>query len=203
MVIIGLTGGIGTGKSTVAKILRELGAKILDADQVARKIVEPGQPALNEIVKHFGKKVLTSKGELNRPYLAQLIFNDPEKREVLNQITHPAIGDYLVKKIERLKKAEPNSVIVLEIPLLIEAGMEQMVDKIWITEVDEKLQLERVMKRDGLTYEDAVRRIESQISSEERKSYGDAIFDTGKNLEELKEDIIREWNLLFQQKSDF
>lgn len=202
MTIIGLTGGIGSGKSTIAKMLAELGAIIINADQVARVVVEPGTPLLNEIVREFGEKILTPSGELNRQLLALEVFNDEKRRGTLNNLTHPAIITYIENELNRIKAKDREAIVVIEAPLLVEAGMVTLVDEIWITEASQQVQVERILMRDGISRESAIKRIKSQISSENRRAYGDVIFNTEQNLDELKVEVIKEWERLSKVRDE-
>ncbi len=193
MTIIGLTGGIGSGKSTVAEMLKELGAKIIDADQIAREVVEPGEPLLAMIAAEFGKDCLTEQGRLNRQFLASVIFNDEDKRKTLNRLIHPVIKKSIENKIKKIKATDQQAIIVLEAPLLVEAKMTSMVDEVWVTELDPRLQLNRVIKRDGITQTDALRRMKSQISPSERRAFAKVILDTEKDAEELRRNVAKEW----------
>ena len=193
MTIIGLTGGIGSGKSTVAEMLKELGAKIIDADQIAREVVEPGEPLLAMIAAEFGKDCLTEQGRLNRQFLASVIFNDEDKRKTLNRLIHPVIKKSIENKIKKIKAMDQQAIIVLEAPLLVEAKMTSMVDEVWVTELDPRLQLNRVIKRDGINQTDALRRMKSQISPSERRAFAKVILDTEKDAEELRRNVAKEW----------
>jgi len=202
LTIIGLTGGIGSGKSTVAKMLKDLGAVIIDADQVAREVVEPGQPLLAKIARKFGENCLTEQGELNRQILASIVFSDEGKRKTLNRLIHPVIKKSIENRIKRIKEVDQQAIIVLEAPLLIEAKMTTMVDEVWVTELDSKLQLKRIISRDGLKKADALKRIKSQISPAERRSFAKVIFKTEKELEELRKDVAREWTRILACKGE-
>jgi dephospho-CoA kinase len=192
--VIGLTGGIASGKSTVSRYLKELGEKVIDADIVARKIVEKGKPALEEIVDFFGEKVLNKDGTLNRKYLGSIVFSDPEKLEILNRITHRRIIDEIKKKIEYYKQLDKYEVVFLDAPLLIEMKMNDMVDEIWLVTVDERTQIERLMLRDNLSFNEAINRINSQMPLKQKEKYADVIIDNSKGLKELKDQIICLWS---------
>lgn len=182
-------------------MLGDLGAIIIDADQVAREVVEPGKPLLNEIAKQFGEKVLTAEGKLNRQLLAAEIFNDEEKRNALSNLIHPVIIATIDNEINRIAAKDPGAIIIIEAPLLVETGMTDMADEVWITEVKLEIQIERIMNRDGLNYENALKRIKSQITNEDRRAYGTIIFNTEKSLEELKIEIKKEWERILNNRS--
>ncbi|NLC77074.1 MAG: dephospho-CoA kinase [Clostridia bacterium] len=196
MYVIGLTGGIGSGKSTVAAMLRELGAVVIDADQVARQVVRPGGKALAAIVEHFGEQVLSPDGTLNRPVLGAIIFQDENKRKLLNRITHPVIKEEIATHLEEIQAADPQAVVIIEAPLLIEAGMTEMVDEIWVVTVEPGIQVKRVMERDKLDYEAALRRVESQMTNEERLQYSQVEISAGKSLAEVRQQVEQEWRRL-------
>lgn len=196
MYIIGLTGGIGSGKSTVGAMLAELGAVVIDTDQVAREVVAPGQAALTEIVNYFGDEVLLPDGTLDRKRLGKIVFADEQKRQVLNQITHPAIKHAVNQKLEQIAQERPNAVVVIEAPLLVEAGMVDMVDEIWVATVEPEVQVERVMERDGLDYDAAWQRVQSQLPISARMAFSDVVIPTGQSLEELRQEIQKHWQRL-------
>lgn len=197
-VVIGLTGSIATGKSTVAKMLESLNIPVVDADQVAREIVEPGEAALKEIVNVFGGEVLHEDGSLNRKQLGAIVFNDTSEREKLNAIMHPAIRKRMTEKQEAYI-AQGVKCVVQDIPLLFENNLKSHVDKVLVVYVDEKEQLKRLMSRDNSSKEEAQARINSQISIEEKRDLADAYIDNRGTKEEsflqLKE-ILKDWNIL-------
>lgn len=190
---IGLTGGIATGKSTVAAILRRLGAYVIDADQIAREIVLPGRPAYQDIVQYFGSQVLLPDGQLNRAWLAEQIFNDEHKRQFLNQATHPRIIERIETIIGELAASGYNKPVVLDVPLLIEAGMVHTVDEVWLVVVDPQTQLERLMRRDELTSSSAQRRIEAQMPLSEKVNYAHRIIDNGGCLQKTEQMVRDFW----------
>lgn len=188
---IGLTGGIATGKSTVTAILRRLGAFVIDADQIAREIVMPGQPAFQDIMDHFGNEVLLPDGQLNRSWLAERIFNDPAERQYLNQFTHPRVIERIETIIEELATSDYDLPVVLDIPLLIEAGMADTVNEVWLVVTDATTQLERLVQRDGLTEAEAKLRIDAQMPLAEKASYAHYLIDNSGCLH-VTEQIVRE-----------
>lgn len=195
--IIGLTGGIASGKSFIAKELEKKGFPVIDADKVAREVVEPGEEAFKKIVKTFGKEVVAEDGTLLRKKLGEIIFSDEEKREMLNNIVHPAIRERMLHKKEQLEK-EGAEVIVLDIPLLIENKSFHVVDKVLLVYVDEDVQKKRLMERDKRGEEDANNRITSQMPLKEKRAYADAIIDNNGTKEESirqLDEILKKWNL--------
>lgn len=197
MLVIGLTGNIGSGKSTVARRLESLGAKVIDADQVAREVVLPGTPALEEIVKSFGPGVLNSEGELDRKKMGNIVFADPQARARLNEITHPRIKEAIRREIEKnsvnADSCTCGGVVVMEAPLLIEVGLHHDVDEIWVVKVDEDEQIERLAERDGLTPAEARRRIAAQLPQEEKLKYARRVIDNSGDPVETKKQVDRHW----------
>lgn len=186
MYLIGLTGGIASGKSVVASRLAEQGAVHIDADVLARDVVEPGQPALAEIEKNFGSGVVGADGQLDRAALASVIFADPERRAVLNAITHPAVKARARKLMDAAAAENPNAVIVYDVPLLIEARVdaEHEFDLIVVVNASTQTRLSRLMELRGLSRSEAVHRLNSQVSDTERLAIADVVIDTNGSLEE-------------------
>lgn len=195
MKVIGLTGGIASGKSTVASFLKELGAYVIDADQVAREIVRVGCPAWLDIVREFGEEILCPDRRIDRGKLGKIIFQQPEARKRLNEITHPRIIGEIENRIEKIKREEKERVIVIDVPLLIETGMTKMVDEVWLAFLPEEKQISRLMERDGCTKEEAERRIKSQIPIQEKRKFAHRIIDTSG----LLKDTRRQINFFWQQ----
>lgn len=194
---IGLTGGIASGKSTVSNILKELGGIVIDADIVARDIVRKGEPALKEIEKSFGKEIFNKDGTLNRKALGDIVFNDKNKLELLNRITHPKIISEINKILHYYKETEKANVVFIDSPLLIEMNMHYEVDEVWLVVVKKDIQIKRLMARDGISLEDALRRINSQMPLEEKKRYADIIINNCGNIEDLQNQVIFLWNKVF------
>ena len=192
MRIIGLTGGIASGKSSVAAMLERLGAAVVDADLLAREVVEPGEEALAAIVAAFGSAVLQPDGTLNRGALAEIVFADPAARRTLEAITHPAIRARAEEKLERLRSRGVRTAFYVA-PLLIEAGNAARVDEIWVVYLDRESQLERLMARDALGREAAERRIASQMPMEEKRLLGRVVIDNRGSREELEARVRGLW----------
>ncbi|MFD2639886.1 dephospho-CoA kinase [Piscibacillus salipiscarius] len=196
-VIIGLTGSIATGKSTVSKMFKEWEIPVVDADQIARNVVKPGEPAYEKIVEHFGEKVLYENGMLNRKKLGEIVFNDEEERKRLNSFIHPEIRKEMIRQREsHVANGEP--AVVLDIPLLFESKLFDYVDKVLVVYVEPEVQLERLMERDESGKEEALSRIQSQISITEKKDRADAIIDNTDSVDHSREqlkDILREWGI--------
>ncbi|MGI9950915.1 dephospho-CoA kinase [Moorellaceae bacterium AZ2] len=194
--VIGLTGGIASGKSTVAGILASLGARVIDADKIAREIVEPGKPAWEEIKSTFGFQYLEPDGTINRRALGNLVFRDRTAREKLNAITHPRIKEEIARRLEAYRKEEPGGVVVIEAALLLEAGMQQVVDEVWVVTAPEEVRLKRLMERDNLSREEAWQRLKAQWPEEERLKFASQVIDTGKDMAATVADVKTVWQQL-------
>jgi dephospho-CoA kinase len=192
MRIIGLTGGIASGKTSVAALLERLGAAVVDADLLAREIVEPGEPALEAIAAAFGAAVLNPDGSLNRAALAEIVFSDPASRRTLEAITHPAIRALGELKLAKLREQGVETVFYVA-PLLIEAGNSDRVDEIWVVYLDRESQLARLMARDTMGREAALKRIASQMPMEEKKKLGRVVIDNSGTRAELEAQVLRLW----------
>jgi len=191
---VALTGGIGSGKSTVAALLADRGAVVVDADAIAREIVEPGQPALEEIVKSFGAGVLTPDGRLDRAALAKIVFADAAALARLNAITHPRIA---AVSAERLASASAEAVVVYDMPLLVEQGPAALEgwDAIVVVDAPEDLRVARLVER-GLSEEDARARVDAQASRADRLAVADHVLDNGGGLTDLQAQVDDLWTRL-------
>ena len=197
-VIIGLTGGIASGKSTVSRLLKELGYVIVDADMAARTVVEPGSPALSQIVEAFGESVLLPDGSLDRSQLGDLIFNNEDQRKKLNSIVHPAVRQFMMAEKDAAIEAGKQTVI-MDIPLLYESDLTWMVDKVIVVYTDETTQLDRLMARNNLSEPAAKARIASQIPLAAKAEKADAVINNNGTIEQTKEQLLRiieEWQLI-------
>lgn len=190
--IIGLTGGIASGKSSVAGILEEFGAPVIDADQLARQAVLPGSPSLALIAGEFGDDMIAVDGTLDRKRLGSLVFGDPEKRRNLEGILHPEIKRLGVERIAK-EIAAGHHLLVYMAPLLIEAGAVDRVDEIWVVTVRPEIQLERLMARDGIGPEEAQRIIDSQMPLAEKAAYGRVLIDNSGTPEETRRIVSDIW----------
>ncbi len=197
MKVIGITGGIASGKTTVSNILRELNIPVIDADIIARKIVEKGKPALEEIKKEFGKEVILSDGNLNRKHLAKIVFSDSEQLNKLNRIMHKRILKEMIDKIDSYKASSYYTIVFVDVALLIETNMKLLVDEIWLVSLNQDIQLKRLVKRDQIDEIEALKKIQSQMSLEEKKKFADVIIDNSKDFEHLKKQVMKELNRLF------
>jgi dephospho-CoA kinase len=184
MKIIGVTGPIGSGKSTVSRFFSKKGAHVIDADILYREVVQKGKPAILEIVRAFGDEVLNGEGQLDRKKLASIVFNDKVKLEVLNGLTHK----YIIEKIiEEVKKARESKVevLVIECPIPIKHGFIDLVDKVYVVVADKKVRAERIMKRNNLSFAEAMKRIESQMANDEYISIADVVIKNDSDIDSL------------------
>ena len=177
--IIGLTGTIGSGKSTVSARLANLGALVLDADTISREAVKKGADGLNKIAEVFGKEVIDANGELDRKALAGIVFSDESKRLILNGIIHPQVLKALKERTHGEKALNPDRMIVWDVPLLIEVGWVEYVDSVWLVTAPEQTRINRIMARDGCTIKQAQSRICAQMSEEEKARFSNEIIDNG------------------------
>lgn len=188
--IIGLTGSIASGKSTVSKMLEDLGYPIIDADLVARQVVEPGSGTLTEVEALFGPEVIREDGSMNREKVGALIFSDPVKRKQLNDIIHPAIRAEMLRQRSAFL-AGGHSTIVMDIPLLFESKLQHFVDKVLVVSVTEENQLTRLMERNGLSEKDARARISSQLPMSVKEEGADAVIYNNGTTEETAHQLTR------------
>jgi len=195
MKVIGLTGGIGSGKSTVAQFLAELGAVVLDADKVGHVAFKPGTEAWREVVAAFGRQILTPDGEIDRRKLGEVVFGNPEALLRLNQIMHPQIDKMVKAQFEEYRR-QGVRVVVLEIPLLLETGGTSLVDEVWVTVASESTVLRRLEERSGLSRQQSLARIRSQMSNEERVKHADEVINNDDSLDELKAKVKELWQKL-------
>jgi dephospho-CoA kinase len=163
MILVGLTGGVATGKSTVAKMFKQCGAAVINADLLARQVVEPGKPAWRAIVKLFGKTVLNQDRSLDRQALGSIVFPNPKKRRQLERIIHPRVAREQQRLVRRIAKGKPRAVVIYEVPLLFEVGVDKRVDKTIVVTANRNIQIARLKKRNGLSGAEAIRRIRSQM----------------------------------------
>lgn len=175
--LVGLTGGIATGKSTVTEIFRRLGCVIIDADQLAREVVEPGEPALSRIVEEFGRAVLRPDGTLDRKALGTVVFGDADRRRRLEAITHPEIRARLDQRLAELAARGFDGIVVFDAPVMIESGNYRNMDRLVVVRTDEETEAARLVARDGITPDEAARRIASQMPVAEKAKLADYVID--------------------------
>jgi dephospho-CoA kinase len=202
--VIGLTGGIASGKSLVAGILRELGAIVIDADVIAREVVEPGTEAWREIVEAFGEEFLLPSGHLDRKKLARRIFQDPAARKTLEAITHPRIRSRMFEEVERQRSLDDSCrrVIVLDIPLLFETGRPPGLDGVIVVYADEEVLLERLVARDGIPREEAELRLRAQMPLREKVRLADWVIDNNGPPEATRAQVEALWRELTGDSGD-
>ncbi len=184
MLKVGLTGGMGVGKSHVCKIFTQLGCYVFDADQVARDVVNPGNPGYEKVVAAFGQEILNSDGIIDRAQLGQIIFNDKTKREKLNELLHPIIIDEQNKLMLGVLAKDPQAIVIMDAALMIETGSYKRFDKLIVVFCDQETQIERVMKRNGFSRDQAEVRIKTQMPTEEKRRYADIEIDTSGSYEQ-------------------
>lgn len=193
---IGLTGGIATGKSTVSRMLQQRGAAIVDADQVAREVVEPHTPGWRRVRERFGEQILRPDGSLDRRALREVVFREPRARRDLNDILHPLIRRRMLEKAERLERERSGGIIVFDIPLLYESKLTHWVQKVVVVYVPEFVQIRRLMNREGIGEEEALRMIRAQIPIEEKKRMADFLIDNSGSWEETERQVDHLWRCL-------
>ena len=176
-IIAGLTGGIASEKSTVAAMLAEAGARVVDADRIAHQVVRKGQPAWHDIVAHFGETILKHNGEIDRDALGALVFNDTEAKHTLNRIVHPRVFESMAKEIQQLADEHPDDLVIMDVPLLIESGLHATLPIVILVYVPTSVQKERLMRRDGLSAADATARIRSQMPIDDKRAHAHYIID--------------------------
>lgn len=192
--VIGLTGGIASGKSTVSELLTAHGFKVVDADIASRQAVEKGTEGLARVKEVFGDEAIDEDGNMNRSYVGEVIFNQPEKRLILNEIVHPIVRDIMEKEKEEYLEQGYN--VIMDIPLLFENDLQETVDEVWLVYTSESIQIERLMERNDLSMEEAKARVYSQISIDKKRRMADHVIDNRDTKLELKQNLE---NLLFEE----
>ncbi len=198
MYVIGLTGGIGSGKSTVAQMLKQKGAALLSADVVGHEVYQPGRPAWQEIVDAFGWQVVAGDGNIDRKKLGAIIFSDPEQLRRLNAITHPRMKELMREKLEA-ERASGARIAVLEAALLFDAGWDDLADEVWVTVAPPEVAAGRTAERSGISVDEAISRIKAQMSNEERIGRSQVVIDTDCPLEQTRRQVSGEWERLAER----
>jgi dephospho-CoA kinase len=196
---IGLTGGIASGKSTVSDMLVKRGALLIDADRVAREVVEPGSPVLQKVVERFGSDVLLPDGALNRKKLGEIVFGNPQALQDLQNIMHPSIRELMSERLEQYELLHPDKLVVVDVPLLYESGLESMYDAVVVVYVPRAVQLERLIVRDGLTPVEAEQRLNAQMDIEYKKARANIVIDNQGDFSQTEgqvDRLLRERGLL-------
>jgi dephospho-CoA kinase len=186
MLIVGLTGGVASGKTAVSQVLKEEGAYIIDADQIARELVQPHKPAWNELIRTFGKEILQEDGFIHRKKLADKVFADPKKRKLLNQILHPRIKEEMDRRTKEIGQKDPEAIVVIDAPLIVELGDHREMDKLIVVASTQTQQIERLKERDGIGPGEALRILSSQMPVEEKVNLADFVIRNEGSLEETK-----------------
>jgi len=194
--LLGVTGGIATGKTTVVRMLEELGAPVIDFDLLAREVVEPGRPAWKDIVAFFGETILLKDGSLDREKLSGIVFQDVEKRKKLETFTHPRIYEASGRQVKNIVEKNSNAIVQLDIPLLIEQNLQHMVHKVLLVYAPGDKQIERLIERDGISREGAVNRLRAQLPIDEKLNRADFVIYNEKTLEETKRQVEDLWQAL-------
>lgn len=197
--LIGLTGGIASGKNLVANYFREFGAYIIDADEISRYITKPDMSAYNDIVREFGSGILNSDGTIDRKKLGDIVFNNTDLLKKLNQITHPKIIAEEKRRIKEIQSKKPDAVIVVNAALLIESGHYKEMDKVIVVYADEDMQIKRFAQRDGLTEEEAKIRIACQMPLKEKTNFADFVIDNMQDIEKTKTEVKRVFEKISQK----
>ena len=191
MILVGLTGGVACGKSSVARLFQDCGAILIDADVLARTVVERGKPALKDVARVFGKKSLLPDGTLNRPALAKIVFGSPAKLKKLNAIVHPRVAREQARMTREIANQEPRAVVIYDAPVLIEAGAHKRMDKIVVVSANEKTQIKRLHNRSHLSKTEALRRIKSQMPLAKKTAMADYVIDGTLSFEQTKHEVQR------------
>ena len=187
--LVGITGGMGSGKTLAASIFHELGAHILDADVICRKLVEPGQPALKEISECFGKSIIDEFGNLDRKKLAQVIFYDPKKKNDLENILHPRVFEFENLEYKNISQKHPKALVMIDAALLIESGNYKKMDKVIVVKANKKTQIERVLTQSGWAHDEVVARINNQMPINEKIKYADFVLDNSLDKASLRKKV--------------
>ena len=199
MVLVGITGGLASGKTTVAGLFQECGAFVIQADQLARNVVAPGKTAWKEIVKTFGPHVLQADRTLDRATLAELVFQNPRKLSVLNRIVHPRVAREQVRQTNAIARRHPNAVIMYDAALLIEAQAHERMDRVIVVATNQPIQLQRARLRDGLTRKEALRRMRGQLPLRTKRRFADYVLDGTLPVTQLRSQVRQVYQELLQE----
>ncbi len=199
--LLGVTGGIACGKTTVTNILEELGAPIIDFDLIARQVVEPGTHALRKIVVYFGKHVLREDGALDRKKLSKIVFHDFEKKKILESFTHPPIYEEFFKQVDKITEKDPAAIIQVVVPLLIELNLQYMFQKVLVVYIPKDQQIERLANREGITEDEAANMLRAQLPIDEKVGYADFVVYNQGPVAETRKQVIDIWEELQRQNT--
>ncbi len=192
--LLGVTGGIASGKSTVSKMLAELGSPLIDFDLIARQVVEPGTEGLAKIVDYFGHQVLTEDGSMDRKKVANIVFGDIEKRKKLESFTHPSIHEEFCRQVDAIAAENPEAIIQVAVPLLIELNLQHLFDKILIVYIPAEIQEKRLVERDNISPQVAANIMKSQLPIAEKIQFADFIVDNTGNLDYTRSQVEKIWH---------
>ena len=202
VIIAGLTGGIASGKSTVSRFLSDAGARIIDADKIAREVVKPGTPGYDAILSFFSRTILLPDGEIDRRRLGEIIFNDTDKKARLDAIVHPLVFERSAEMIAQIAAQAPDAVVIMDIPLLLEAGMGSDLAEVIVVYVPENIQLERLRNRDGIDKQAAMARIRSQMPIEKKRKLATIVIDNSSTLSDSRKRALAVFNRLKQRSKN-
>lgn len=201
MIVAGLTGGIATGKSTVAAIFQQSGARLIDADRIARDAVRQGTPAYAEILAHFGAGILLPGGEIDRKRLAEIIFSNLAQQRLLEGIVHPRVKAETTRQLDRIRQEQPGATVILDVPLLFESGLNCGLEEIIVVYAPEAVQIRRLMARDGLTEAEAQARIRAQMPIESKKALATRVIDNSGDLEHTRTQTLEVYRQLATRRA--
>jgi len=187
--LVGLTGGMGSGKTLASSYFRNLGSYIIDADLICQKLVEPNQPAFNDIIVKFGHHIIDQLGNLNRKKLAELVFCDSVKRKELENILHPRVFDIEKKQYKNICKNDPNALVIVDAALLIESGNYKIMDKVVVISANEKIRIKRILSTSHWSYDEVIARLNNQMPSEEKIKYADFVLDNSLDKTHLNKQV--------------
>ncbi len=199
MLLVGLTGGIASGKSHVARVFRDLGAQLIDADRIVHELLQPRQQAWHSIVEHFGKGILAAGDCIDRKKLGEIIFHDPEQRAWLNSCLHPKVFDVYLSQVRQMRTRPSNTIIIFDAALLVETGYHRKMDRLIVVYAEQEQQIERLMKRDNFTKEQALARIKSQMPLSEKRGHADYVIDNTGSRERTTEQAREVFHKLKQE----
>ena len=200
MLNVGLTGGIATGKSTVVRMLVKKGARVIDHDALVHTLQEPGRPVWNRIVEAFGREILDAGGRIDRKKLGVLVFGDEERRKVLEGIVHPAVLEEAQRERDRIGRKDERAIVLSDIPLLLEVGMQGLFDLILLVYAPPEVQIARVMKRNNMTRDEAVARLEAQMPIDEKLKRADVVIRNDGTMKELQQRVDEVWEELLSRE---
>ena len=186
MILVGLTGGIASGKSEVSRIFKKLGAYLIDADEIAHALLQPNTQIWKKVVEYFGAEILRPDQTIDRKRLGQMVFDDPKKLTVLNAILHPSVFAEKERRQKAIAQADPQAIVIFDVPLLIETRAHEWVNKVIVVTVDRKTQLKRLMERNGLSKQEAQKRIRAQMPSSKKSKYADYLVDSREPLPQME-----------------